>query len=393
MADAKISALDAAAAVTADDLIPIVNDPAGTPATQKATALQVATYVISADAELSALAGLTSAANKLPYFTGSGTAALADLTAAGRALLDDANAAAQLTTLGLTANGASLVTAADYSAMRTLLGLVVGTDVQAQDAELAAIAGLTSAADRLPYFTGSGTAALATFTAAGRALLDDANAAAQLTTLGISAFLQTVLDDADAAAARTTLGAAQAVAQGRAKIGATTYYSIPGVVVTAIATTTVAQDTIRYTPILIPTTVTLDQLAIEVSTASGTGGSTARMGLYNADTDWQPTTLVVDGGTVATDSTGVKTASISQQLSPGRYLLAINASVNVACRAFRSGIPGNTLADSLGGSAFLSNLRVASAYAAFAGTGVVANAASSSSTPMEYVIVCRTSVP
>lgn len=44
------------------------------------------------------------------------------------------------------------------------------------------------------------------FTAAGRALLDDADAAAQLTTLGISTFIKTLLDDANAAAALATLG-------------------------------------------------------------------------------------------------------------------------------------------------------------------------------------------
>lgn len=57
--------------------------------------------------------------------------------------------------------------------------------VAISDAELTSIAGLTSAADRLPYYTGSGTAALATFTAAGRALVDDATAADQRTTLSV----------------------------------------------------------------------------------------------------------------------------------------------------------------------------------------------------------------
>ena len=61
----------------------------------------------------------------------------------------------------------------------------IGVTVQGYDAELAALAGLTSAANTLPYFTGSGTAKLATFTNTGRAVVACGTAADVADYLGL----------------------------------------------------------------------------------------------------------------------------------------------------------------------------------------------------------------
>jgi hypothetical protein len=116
------------------------------------------------DATLTALAGLATGANQVPYFTGTDTAAQTLLTPFARTLLDDA----------------------DQAAMRTTLGLTPGTDVQPLDATLTALAGVTTGANTLPFFTGTDTASTTALTGFMRSLLDDPDAATARSTLGVT---------------------------------------------------------------------------------------------------------------------------------------------------------------------------------------------------------------
>lgn len=136
-------------------------------------------------------------------------------TAAGRAILDDADAAAQRTTLGLgtlavlDSDGATLTNltitsgtitgitdlavadggtgASNAADARTNLGVEIGTDVQAYNAGLQSISGLTTAADQGIYLTAANTYATYGLSAYGRSLLDDIDATAARTTLGLGA--------------------------------------------------------------------------------------------------------------------------------------------------------------------------------------------------------------
>ncbi len=67
---------------------------------------------------------------------------------------------------------------------RANLGLAIGSNVQAYDALLQAIVGLTTSANQLIYTTGVDTVALASISAFGRSLIDDADAATARATVG-----------------------------------------------------------------------------------------------------------------------------------------------------------------------------------------------------------------
>lgn len=128
-----------------------------------ALGLAIGTNVQAFDAGLQSIAGLTTVADRMIYTTASDVYATTALTPFARTILDDA----------------------DATAARATLGVTIGTNVQAYDALLQSIAGLTTSANQLIYLTGTDTAAVATITSYGRSLIDDADAAAARSTLGL----------------------------------------------------------------------------------------------------------------------------------------------------------------------------------------------------------------
>lgn len=88
--------------------------------------------------------------------------------------------------------------------------------------------------------------------------------------------------------------------------------------------TTVVANRLVGTYILIPRAMTLSHLVIEVTSAA-TAGKIARLGIYNVGDNLYPGSLLLDAGTVAVDSTGLKALQISggQALTKGVYFIAV----------------------------------------------------------------------
>ena len=122
------------------------------------------------------------------------------------------------------------------------------TDFQPIDPGLTSIASLTTAADKMLYTDGSDSYAVTDLTSAGRALLDDADAAAQRTTLGLVIGTD-VAPIADPAFTGNATAVTQSQSDGSTKIATTAYVDTAvagGGGGSAPTVTTVTQSTSPY---------------------------------------------------------------------------------------------------------------------------------------------------
>jgi hypothetical protein len=173
--------------------------------------LVIGTDVQAYDAELAAVAGLTSAANKVPRFTGSGTADLLDFKDEDNMASDSATAVpSQQSVKAYVDAAAAAATVADGdkgditvsssgAAWAIDAGVVTFAKMQAVSADV--LLGNDSAGTTVQEIA---------CTAAGRAILDDADASAQRTTLGLAIGTNVQAYDADLTTLATAFTTASA---------------------------------------------------------------------------------------------------------------------------------------------------------------------------------------
>lgn len=157
----------------------------------------------------------------------------------------------------------------------------------------------------------------------------------------------------------------------RNSTASTVYYCIPGVFLTSQTTITVTAGRDNMFPFQVVATITVDQIAMSFGVASTLGGL-IRMGLYKADTDWQPAALVTDSGDLSASSAGLHTFTPTTPLvlPPGRYLTVFNPNNStMQLEAAIVSSPMQPISDALGTTIFISALQVVRAYAAFPDPG------------------------
>jgi hypothetical protein len=153
----------------------------------------------------------------------------------------------------------------------------------------------------------------------------------------------------------------------------THYYTAPA----SNSSVTAVLNTVYYLPLVVVSSTTFDRIACR-SGSVFSGSGVARLGIYN-DSGGQPSTLVLDAGTIATSVTNTSyEITISQTLSAGIYWLAFVSQTNATTNNYRTSLGayyqiGNTATSGGGQNIGWTQTGVSGAFATAAVTGVGSN--------------------
>ena len=179
------------------------------------------------------------------------------------------------------------------------------------------------------------------------------------------------------------------VPEGRITLSGTRGLCVPGIPLTTVAgALTYTSGSIFYSPFVVRAPLLFDALACEVVTQQS--GATIRMGVYVADTTWQPTTLIVDAGAADGSTQGVKIQSFTTLgLAPGLYLFAVQTNnSSVAIRVMRGGAPTGILS-TINTTPWVGRLSVTGVAAPLANPGTAWTTTTAANAPVDYLCYLR----
>lgn len=175
----------------------------------------------------------------------------------------------------------------------------------------------------------------------------------------------------------------QANAIGSSGLVSGTYYTTSSNTGSTQATVTTT-GTVSYLPFLVERTTTFDRIACRTATTI-TGTSTVRLGIYN-NSNKQPTTVLLDAGTVSVNATStIYSITINQTLNPGWYWLAHVVNSTTGTHSFLQ------VADAIpfGQTALSATFTLQPAYTQTGVTGAFATASPTATTNNRILVALR----
>lgn len=181
---------------------------------------------------------------------------------------------------------------------------------------------------------------------------------------------------------------ANAIGVGGFLISGTDYYGVPGLMHRGRGTKGLSADVMLLEPFVATVQLTITNIAVRVFTAAAS--SSCRLGVYAADRNGIPTSLVLDAGAIDSSTTGIKAITgLSTALPVGRYLAVVVSNGAPTLQRATMSEPGGSM-NANDQFKSLSTITASVTYGALPAAGSVGSLSYSFNDANEHTVVFKT---